>query len=39
MSASPLSVLKSPHVDYIIRGEGERPFVKFLKALQGGKGI
>lgn len=35
VSAAPLSVLDDPSVDYIVRGEGERPFVEFLKALEG----
>ena len=34
VSASPLSILKDRNVDYIIRGEGERPLVEFLKAFQ-----
>ncbi|SPD74090.1 Radical SAM domain protein [uncultured Desulfobacterium sp.] len=34
VSASPLTMLKDPNVDYIIRGEGERPLVEFLRALQ-----
>lgn len=33
-SAVPESVLASPHVDYVIRGEGEKPFVEFLRATQ-----
>ena len=33
-SAAPESLLNSPHVDYVIRGEGERPFVEFVRALQ-----
>ena len=33
-SAVPESLLASPHVDYVIRGEGERPFVELLRALQ-----
>ena len=33
-SAAPASLLTSPHVDFVIRGEGERPFVEFLRALQ-----
>jgi radical SAM superfamily enzyme YgiQ (UPF0313 family) len=33
-SAAPESLLASPHVDFVIRGEGERPFVEFLAALQ-----
>jgi radical SAM superfamily enzyme YgiQ (UPF0313 family) len=34
VSAAPLSVLNDPSVDFIIRGEGERPFVDFLKAWE-----
>jgi radical SAM superfamily enzyme YgiQ (UPF0313 family) len=34
VSAAPLSVLRDPSVDVIIRGEGERPFVEFLKAWE-----
>ena len=34
-SAVPASLLASPHVDFVIRGEGEKPFVEFLKHLQG----
>jgi radical SAM superfamily enzyme YgiQ (UPF0313 family) len=34
VSAIPLSVLSDPNVDFIIRGEGERPFVEFLKAWE-----
>jgi radical SAM superfamily enzyme YgiQ (UPF0313 family) len=33
-SAVPESLLASPHVDYVIRGEGEKPFVEFLRALK-----
>jgi len=33
-SAAPESLLSSPHVDYVIRGEGERPLVEFLRRLQ-----
>jgi radical SAM superfamily enzyme YgiQ (UPF0313 family) len=36
-SAAPESLLASPHVDYVVRGEGERPFVEFLRFVQGGK--
>jgi radical SAM superfamily enzyme YgiQ (UPF0313 family) len=36
VSAAPLSVLKDPAVDFIIRGEGEKPFVEFLKAWEAG---
>ena len=33
-SAAPESLLSSPHVDYVIRGEGEKPFVEFLRSVQ-----
>jgi radical SAM superfamily enzyme YgiQ (UPF0313 family) len=36
VSAAPLSMLSDPVVDFIIRGEGERPFVEFLKAREAG---
>jgi radical SAM superfamily enzyme YgiQ (UPF0313 family) len=32
-SAVPQSLLASPHVDYVIRGEGEKAFVEFLRHL------
>ena len=32
-SATPESLLASPHVDYVIVGEGEKPFVELLLAL------
>jgi len=35
VSAEPLSMLEAPEVDFIIRGEGERPFVEFLRAWRG----
>ena len=38
-SAVPESLLSSANVDYIIRGEGEKPFVEFLKYLKGEQGI
>jgi radical SAM superfamily enzyme YgiQ (UPF0313 family) len=34
VSAAPLSVLSDPNVDFIVRGEGEGPFVEFLKAWE-----
>ena len=34
-SAVPESLLSSPNVDYVIRGEGEKPFVEFLQYLKG----
>jgi len=33
-SAAPHSLLASPHVDYVIRGEGEKPLVEFLRAFE-----
>jgi radical SAM superfamily enzyme YgiQ (UPF0313 family) len=36
VSAAPLMMLSDPNVDYIIRGEGERPLVEFLKAFVSG---
>src|SRR5262249_36435101 len=38
-SAAPESLLVSPAVDYVIRGEGERPFVEFLQFLLGRKPV
>jgi radical SAM superfamily enzyme YgiQ (UPF0313 family) len=32
-SAVPESLLSSPYVDYVIRGEGEKPLVEFLRCL------
>ncbi len=37
VSAAPLSVLNNPAVDFIIRGEGERPLVEFLKVFSNGR--
>jgi radical SAM superfamily enzyme YgiQ (UPF0313 family) len=34
-SAVPASLLDSPHVDFVIRGEGEKPLVELLKYLNG----
>ncbi len=34
-SAAPETLLASPDVDYVIRGEGERAFVEFLRYLKG----
>ena len=34
VSASPLTVLEDPNVDYIIRGEGEKPFVELVRSLR-----
>jgi radical SAM superfamily enzyme YgiQ (UPF0313 family) len=39
VSASPLSALTDPSVDFIIRGEGERPLVEFLKAFLSGASL
>jgi radical SAM superfamily enzyme YgiQ (UPF0313 family) len=33
VSAMPLLMLQNHYVDYVIRGEGERPFVEFLRAF------
>jgi len=33
-SAAPLSLLADPSVDFVIRGEGERPLVSLLRMLQ-----
>ncbi len=33
-SAAPESLLSSPHVDYVIRGEGEKPLVEFLRRVE-----
>jgi radical SAM superfamily enzyme YgiQ (UPF0313 family) len=38
-SAAPESLLSSTNIDYVIRGEGEKPFVEFLKYLKGEQGI
>ena len=38
-SADPHSLLNDPAVDYVIRGEGERPLVELLKALQQGSSL
>jgi radical SAM superfamily enzyme YgiQ (UPF0313 family) len=38
-SAAPDSLLASPDVDYVIRGEGEKAFVEFLRFLRGEKPI
>ncbi len=37
----PELVLKNPHVDYVVRGEGETPLFELINALRGrgGKGI
>jgi len=38
-SAVPESLLSSANVDYVIRGEGEKAFVEFLRYLKGQKRI
>lgn len=38
-SAAPESLLASPDVDYVIRGEGEKAFVEFLTFIEGEKPI
>jgi len=39
VSAAPQTVLAHPNVDYVIRGEGERPLVEFINYLQGRQAI
>lgn len=39
VSASPVSVLEDPAVDFIIRGEGEKPLVEFLRAYGSGRSL
>ncbi len=39
ISAAPEIMLKDPAVDWVIRGEGERPLVELIRAWQGGKGL
>jgi radical SAM superfamily enzyme YgiQ (UPF0313 family) len=38
-SAVPESILASPSVDYVIRGEGEKPLVELLRYFNGENGI
>ena len=38
-SAAPESLLASPHVDYVIRGEGEKGFVEFLRHMLNQKSL
>lgn len=38
-SAAPDSLLASPHVDYVIRGEGEKPLVEFLRCLHAHQAV
>jgi radical SAM superfamily enzyme YgiQ (UPF0313 family) len=35
VSALPLSALQDGNVDFVVRGEGERPFVELLRAFRG----
>jgi len=37
-SACPESLLADPSVDYVIRGEGERPLVELVRAMKNGMG-
>lgn len=39
VSAMPEAMLAPPEVDFVIRGEGERPLVEFLRAFQEGSGF
>jgi len=36
-SSCPQSLLTDPSVDYVIRGEGERPLIELIRALEGGQ--
>jgi radical SAM superfamily enzyme YgiQ (UPF0313 family) len=36
VSAAPLSILRDPNVDFVIRGEGEQPLVEWLKTFKQG---
>jgi radical SAM superfamily enzyme YgiQ (UPF0313 family) len=36
VSARPESILNRPFVDFVITGEGEKPFVELIKSLQNG---
>jgi len=36
VSCAPETILASPHVDFVIRGEGERPLVELLRTWQRG---
>jgi radical SAM superfamily enzyme YgiQ (UPF0313 family) len=36
VSVAPLSMLQNPNVDFVIRGQGERPLKAFLKAYEKG---
>lgn len=37
VSAMPEQILKNPNIDFVIRGEGERPLVEFLKSWNNGR--
>jgi len=37
VSTMPEALLAQPAIDFVIQGEGERPFVELLKALKSGK--
>ncbi|MBA4394140.1 MAG: B12-binding domain-containing radical SAM protein, partial [Desulfobacca sp.] len=39
VSAVPEMMLQHPKVDWVIRGEGERPLVELIKARQQGRGL
>ncbi|MBN1277885.1 MAG: B12-binding domain-containing radical SAM protein [Deltaproteobacteria bacterium] len=38
VSAAPLSILQDSNVDFVIRGEGERPLVEWIKTFEHGSG-
>jgi len=39
VSAMPETMLTHPSIDFVIQGEGERPFVELLKTLKSGKNL
>jgi radical SAM superfamily enzyme YgiQ (UPF0313 family) len=39
VSAMPKTMLAHPAVDFVIQGEGEKPFVELLRALKDGKNL
>lgn len=39
VSCSPCQMLQDPNVDFVVRGEGERPLVEFLSAWKKGRGF
>ena len=39
VSAMPEAMLAHPAIDFVIQGEGEKPFVELLRSLKKGKGL